>query len=368
MAHSGKPGAFQRLKKALSIYWKMNAEEKKIIRTRTIDGAHSPDYWINFIDEAAEFDHYADSVRYYFSTFGGIVLGISLFVSIFLFAFGSENRSTFMISLALFFVALAFVVGGGALMIYFYLKSKDIGNQLRLFVVPLISLLKEEVPETELIHLKTNLRRKDRKDNEVHREKNYKPSFFSRYGWIILLVIIAFFILAVALNNENLIPIAFIMFFVSVFGFIIASMFGKYPKILTTLHQHPWLDLTARLNDGSRLRITIKDDIARYRITRKKRGSSGKTKIKTKTKYKIRTNFWVTLALQNKRYEVGNVGSELRNALGIKMKHRPSERRNSLKVNFRWKTKDIQAVPDFQTFLGLIAGAYKKAEPVQKQP
>ena len=359
-----KPGKISLLKKAIQLYLQMDSEEKKIIRKRVIDGAHTPDYWLQFLEKGSRFDHYADQVRPYLGNTAAVMLAIAFFLTFFTIPFSFE-REFFLISrLGWMIIVTLLFFGSLSLISYIFLKTKDIPNHLRLFVVPLLEVLKEEVYSTELIHLKTDLRKKARKSNEVHRQRNYKPNFLAQYGWA-LLPLSFFLTFALAFINEDLIFIGMFLIFGTFFIVIFGSMFSKYPKILTTLHDNPWLNVKVRLCDGSLLGVHIKDDIAKYRITRKKRGSSGKTKIKTKTKYKIRTSFLVTLTLPKKRYDVEPVMQAVRNREGIKMKSKEGMKRTGLKVNFRWKTKDIKAVPDFKKFLGLIADAYQKAEPVQ---
>ena len=363
-----KTGKFKSLQKAIHTYWKMNTEEKQLIRKRMIDGAHTVDQWLALAEQGAEFDHYADAVRPYLGKRSTMILVCAFFALILGAAFGLSEPEFYPI---FYFGAtiggLLFLVGMIFYGFYFYLKSQDIPNHLRLFVVPLLRVLKEEVGDLALVHIKSDLRKKARKDNEIHREKNYKDTFINRFGWLIVPGVIALYIFALSFGVSRIIFFPAIAFLVFVFVITFSSFLGKYPRIVTTKHEYPWLALSTHLIDGSKLIVNIQDDVTRYKISKRKRSRSAKTKVKTKTKYKVRTNFWITLNLPNKRYGVEEgITTSARNAQGVKMKHKVGEKRNTLKVNFRWKTKDIHAVPDFQQFLGLIAKAYKKSKPVEE--
>ena len=357
---------FKNLQKAIQTYWKMNPEEKQLIRKRMIDGTHTVDQWLTLIEQSAKFDHYADAVRSYLGKRSAMMLIFAFAALILGAAFGLSEPEFYPIFYAGAIIGgVLFLVGMIFYGFYFYLKSRDIPNHLRLFVVPLLQVLKEEVGDLTFLHIQSDLRKKARKDNETHREKNYKDTLINRFGWLFVPGVIVLYMIALSFEISHVVFFPVLAFLMFIFVLYFGSFLGKYPRIVTTKHNYPWLALNTHLVDGSRLIVNVQDDITKYKITKRKRSRSGKTKTKTKTKYKIRTSFLVTLNLPAKRYDVEEgITSSIRNTQGIKIKHKAGEKRNTLKVNFRWKTKDIDAVPDFQQFLGLIAKAYKKTKPV----
>lgn len=358
-----KLSRIQRLSRAFKTYFSLDQEQKKIIQSGQIEGAHTPDYWIHMIQKNVEFDYYADSVRAFIGSLSGITLGLFLFISIFLLAFLFESEIFLIIYLLVFFILVPSCLIG--LVIYFFLKNKDIRNHLRAFTFPLLTVLREEMESTELLHLRVDLRKKARKDNQTHAEQNYKSNALS---WLPLASFASIFIfgfLGAFTEIELFFFIALFAFFSTFILFFVSSFSGKYPKIKTTYHDYSWLEVRGKLSDNALLMIQVRDEIRKIKITRKRR-RRGKTKIKTKTKYKIVSNFMVELSLPLKKYEVADAFSPDRDTQGVKMKMKPNQKRNKLKIQGRQKSKSIHETADFDYFLNLVARGYRNAQ--QNQP
>ncbi len=358
-----KSGKFARLRKALQIYSSLDKEQKQILKKGQARASYTAEVWLILLRKKAEFDTYADSVR---PTLGNNA-AIFVIVPLFLGGFGAFwVISTELLPLIYFYfglLTLSVLYGIYSLVMYIFLKSVDIPNYLRQFIVPLLAIIKEESRETALVQMSIDLRRKDRKDNQISEERNYKPS---KFGWIanfIFLVPIALVVWGLTNNEEGWIIIGLFTFFFSIFIRIFVGVFAKkYPRIITTEHHFPWLDLETQLYDGSRLKINVTDQVLRRKITRKKRGSSGKTKIKTKTKYKILTETSVYLALPHKRYQVSDPIPLNRDADGVKMKHKSSDKREVLKIHGKHKSKNIKEAISINYLLNLVVAAYEKAD------
>lgn len=364
MEEKAKKNIFQKFYIATKTYNTLDEEQKTLIKNGQLDKAHSPLYWVSFFSKIATFDEVADLTRGKLGTWAAVLIFGGLFVNVFTAAIFLGNELYFIYTLLQIILAGAILTGLAMLPFYFYLANKDVPNYLREFVMPLLVILNEEMEAEELLHLKIDLRRKDRPDNQTNIQRNFEPqqkNTFKRVMLIVVLSLVFLLVLGVFIDEALFIVLGFIGLFISIFVFAFGIDAGvKYPRIVQTTYIFPWLSAKGILYDGSRLDIQIVDTINKFRITRKRRGSSGKTKIKTKTKYKIRTDFNVRLGLKSRGYELRVPLPNVRNTAGVKYVNRSSQRRNVVKVNARQKTRDINQVPDIQKFMAHIAKAYQQ--------
>ncbi len=364
MAEQSKKNVFQKFYTATTLYKTLDEEQKALIKNGQLDKAHSPLYWVSFFNKIATFDEVSDLTRGKLGTWAAALIFVGIFLNTIVAATLLTNELYFLYTLLQIILAGAILIGLLMLPFYFYLTNKDVPNYVREFVMPLLVILNEEMEAEELLHLKIDLRRKDRPDNQTNIQRNYElkdKSNFKRVMLIVVLLLLCSLILGVYIDEVLFILVGFFGLFISVFVFAIGIDSGaKYPRIVQTTHLFPWLSIKGLLSDGTRLDIQIIDTVNKFKITRKRRGSSGKTKIKTKIKYKIRTDFNVRLALKMREYELQNQLHNLRNAAGAKYKHKSTERREVVKINARQKSKDINQIPDIQAFLAHIAKAYQQ--------
>ncbi len=364
MAEQTKKNIFQKFGIALQLYQSLDSEQKELIKKGHLQEAHSPLYWVSFFSKISAFDEIADTTRGYLGGWASALIFGGVFLNIFAVAFLLGNELYFLYSIIQIILAIAILTGLFMLPFYFYLSNKDVPNYVREFVMPFLVILNEEMKAEELLHLQIDLRRKDRKDNQTNLQRNQEPkdnSTFKRVMLVIELIFVFLFVLGVYIDEGTLIVTGFIGLFISLFVFIIGIDAGiSYPLIVQTTHVFPWLSAQGRLYDGTRLDINIIDTVNRFKITRKRRGSSGKTKIKTKIKYKVITNFQVNLALPARKYQLQAQLPTERNSLGVKYANRSTERRNVVKVNARIKTRDLNYIPDIQEFMAHVAKAYQQ--------
>ncbi|NJL12314.1 MAG: hypothetical protein HC913_04480 [Microscillaceae bacterium] len=307
----------------------------------------------------------ADQIRPRLGNTAASILALGGFVNIFVAVFTLSNEA-----ITLYFILQAVLVGILSIGVWFWvmyelLKKRDIPNYLRLFIVPLLVILNEEMAFGKEMRLRFDLRRKDRQDNITHTHRNFTPNakWISRFPLLVFLAGFAMMFLGLIFQSDYLLISCFFAIFAGIVLMVAIPLIGtKYPRIIHTIHAFPWLEVQARLHDGANLDLQIEDEVNRFLITQRKRGSSGKTKIKTKTKYKIRTHFRVRLALPTDKYDLATVPASVRNREGLKMKSKRTERRDVIRLDARQKSKDIKAVPDFRQFLYWVADAYRKFE------
>jgi len=127
-----------------------------------------------------------------------------------------------------------------------------------------------------------------------------------------------------------------------------------YRKVVDTTYVDPWFGGGARLADGSVLQWTVTDDVvASERTKRTARG-----KIKTKTKHRKLTTIAVHVALPKKEYAVAAMPADE----GEKVKVKDGEKRTSLHVEKRVKTKSLDPI-DPRAVFDAIAEAYRRVRP-----
>lgn len=267
---------------------------KQIAKTRYIDAFYTADEWLNVLRSIVEDDTENDHVRR--------ILGWSAFILVVVAVIASLIASS-PIPLLLF---------GGlsvlAIILYIILKRRDLHNNLRLCVVPLIRILREDMEPGAKIALRVDLRGKLLNEKQVH-QNEYKP-----HG-------------------------------------------GSYPRVVETFYVDPWMTGSAALADGSVLEWQIVDRVRQRRMT--KRNPRGK--IKTKTKYKIKTaiNVWVRLRQDHYAVESGAIP-----ALGDGFRLKPGQKRTVIRGRRMVESRDINAVLEISHILDLIGGAYRQARPV----
>lgn len=366
MPNTSKPGMIKSLQIAFTAYFTLDKEQRNIIFNRKIEGAHSPLYWKVIFEKIAEFDAKADAIRPQIGNTSGIFLGLGAFVNIFVAAIFLSNELYTLYIIAQSILLVVMGIGLLLLPIYIFLKFQDVPNYLREFVVPILVILNEEMKAEELLHLSIDLRKKARKDNQIDRQTNYNEQWtlFGRILTTAIVVFVGLMMIGMFSGNESFLMIGFIGLFLIFFVSIFNSLGYKYPRIIHTTHIFPWLKAQGKLYDGTKLDIEITDEIHRRSISRKKRGSSGKTKIKTKVKYKVRTTYQVNLALPTHKYDLAHdlqaASNGRRTAQGVKIKNKETARREVVKVNARTKTKTLNYSPDLYQFLGWVANAYQQ--------
>ncbi|MBF0499645.1 MAG: hypothetical protein HQM09_05905 [Candidatus Riflebacteria bacterium] len=235
-------------------YRVLDARQREFINSRQRVCVLTKKEWFQFLRPLAEFDMAGDRMR------GG--LGCSIFVCFFI----------GMITLVLFppLGVLLWIATFVIWIIYRMLAKRDLNNNLREFILPLVEILSQDMDSDAGLKMRIDLRGFDIDSKRIsHREENT--------GW-----------------------------------------FAPYPRTIENQYQDPWLEGETRLADGTTLSWKITDHIRKREVTSKRTGVS-KTKIRTKTKYKIRQMLQLRLAPKHDRYVLACPGSgkpELESAQG----------------------------------------------------
>jgi hypothetical protein len=135
---------------------------------------------------------------------------------------------------------------------YFWLWTRriDVSNNFREFVIPVLSVFREDIEPAQPVHLELDLS----SPTAAPKKQGESPAY----------------------------------------------SVGVYHKVIDTTYVDPWMSAEAVLVDGTRLSWRVSDSIRE----RKKTKRNPRGKYKTKTKYMKKTNLEVTLGLRKKTYEL----------------------------------------------------------------
>lgn len=358
--------------KAIGAFFRLDNRQRRMILTRKMDGTQTPEYWLMTLRKLCTFDYYADQVRGSISTLFWWML-ISSLIYLFLHPFFFEMTGLWFLQFYLHKIFwFLLYVSPFVLLVYLAMKSVDIPNYLREFIVPLIAILHEEMDTTALLELQVDLSiGKTRKRYRTARHKNFKYSKLAktmiRLPWLIVLtaaLLLAYNMWIIRNPHDDDYLVIFVSGFIGTFVAMIISLFfgPPYPRITTTTFLFPWLKITAKLADKSLIHCELEDTILRRKVTRSKRGRSGKTKIKTKVKHKVKQNYMVKVALPAKVYtSPAHVGS----SYGMKITRKADEKKTIFKVQKKGKTTQLHSVPDVNRFLSMLSNVYRKVKQVE---
>jgi len=278
-------------KPILNIYKTLDKEQLLFVESKTIDNSMKMKRWIEFMQPIAQMDKLNDRSRKRKNT-GLVFIIIGMVVSFIL----SFVFVPFVITL-LFLTVLLIIT----LKKLSTLKKLDIGNHLRLFLMPFLVVLKEESDDDAKANIKFDA------SPPMSEKKIVKTT-----------------------NDTN----------------------RGYPKIKSTFYSHPWLEAEVLLADGTALKLEFTDFIVKKNIT--KRGSSGK--IKSKVKIKVKHNIGIKINFRKDRYQL-----QITNGSFV---HTDIADYHQFKAKHKIITFSIDESIPFNDVLGFISGAYQNVKAI----
>lgn len=271
---------------AFKIYSALDAEQKSLLALKKIAGDHTPARWLALLGNVAMYDRRADELRK--------TVGWSIGISFLLIVIGGAITPWLIIPFALLFI--------GSIILFFVLRGKDLPNNLRLFVLPFLAILREEMETESPLHLELDL------TGGMNKTK--------------------------LLRSQD-VP-------------------GR-ARARESFYRDPWMRGSGELADGSSLEWSITDDIRERTIT--KTNPRGKTK--TKTKYKVRRLIEVRVGLRNDEYALaGSATPTGDDRVAVK----EGEKRNVLKLRRILTHSDPKSVLELNDVVDLLAGAYRRVQ------
>jgi len=269
----------------LKIYNTLNPDQKIFANEKRIDTSMKLKRWLDFLQPLAQMDRVNDESRRKKKIGIGFII-FGLVVSFFV------TTAFLPAVIALILLVVLLIIQISKLN---KLKKMDIGNHLRLFLMPFIVVLKEEADANSLLKITFDA------SEPLAKEK---------------------------ITNE------------------VSSKGMSLPRIKSTFYTNPWLNLRAVLADGSVVLLEFEDVVRKSRIT--KRGSSGK--IKTKTKIKIKHRLVAKVLFKKEHYDFVHAASGIEYA-DVADYHQ-------FKLKQKRISYSLQKSIELNDALGMIAAAY----------
>jgi hypothetical protein len=282
-------------------YLNLAARHRRVVRSKQIDATMTPRRALDLLRGVGEFDRLSDAKR------GGLAkLGFALFVLAFLSLLGTMTiPSLFYVTVVLFALILPVAVA------YFFFRSRDVPNNLRLFVVPFIGVLREDMDEKTKMTVKLDLKGAKHK-TKLQDRKTRNPG-------------------------------------------------GRVVKVVESIYHDPWFEGNARLADGVLLEWRIVDTVRHRALTQ--RNPRGKTKWKNKEK--VKRLIEVKLVVPHKYYRL-NSGT-LRKLPKAVVKISSKASKEGLRIRHVGVLHSADAPVELQPVLQMIAAVYRQLKPPATQ-
>jgi hypothetical protein len=243
-------------------YKALTPEQQQLIQTRRVEGTRTPDDWLRFLGPVAEFDKQVAHVRN----------------------------------------------GGGGFFARRFAKKHDLPDGLRLLVMPLLPILREDHDPLGKLALKIDM------------SGAQSPA-------------------KLATNSEP-------------------YRRGAYYHIVDSFYDDAWFQGEARFADGAHVSFAVIDHVRAQKKTKK--SASGRTKRKTKAKKK--TEIAVTVSLPTNNYDAGGKGRDV-----PKQSVKSGAKRTIVKTSGTLVQPHVDAVPGVNAVLELIAAAYERVDPARRK-
>ncbi|MEC5386189.1 hypothetical protein VVD49_10660 [Uliginosibacterium sp. H3] len=267
---------------------RLDARQRALIKEKEIDASMSLEEWIPFLGGIARFDRAGDGLRKALGWLTLISVPLGLIPAIV-----TDSPAPL----------LVWLLSLGLGISWWRLRKIDIPSSLDRFLLPWLTLLKEDIqPKSEVV-LRLDLR-------------------------------------GAEMDNKSLMA---------------SDMPRGLPKsprnCQDTYFRDDWLSGTASLADGAVLRWQI-SDLVRQRI---KTRSNSRGKTKRKTKYKIQRSFDVQLSVRARDYQVAQLRPDT--ACRESVKH--GEKRAAIRVRTRSIGHELTTPPRLDELVGTVSRAYR---------
>ncbi|EKD81328.1 MAG: hypothetical protein ACD_39C01858G0002 [uncultured bacterium] len=291
---------------AISKYRNLSQEQRDFIGNAKQTFDKTPAELLEFFKPMAVYDKSCDAAREQLLNFI-FLCGVLSFVGLIAIGIFSDDYP-----IVIPIVGVIFLMIFPTAILRWRLGRVDIHNNLREFIVPMINLIGQDMPANQKIHLELDLCGKKLESKLRTRTKD-DP------GWL------------------------------------------SYPKITISVYDDPWCRITSELIDGSKLMLTIDDQITV--IDRTYKSISGK--IKSKTKNKVKHMIRASLALKHKTYAAATQNSIQK--LGPELKLKDGQNRQVLCLKQNIKTDDIDAFVEPEVCISLLGKIFMNVQPAAQK-
>ncbi len=266
----------------------LNSEQKSILRDKRLELNRPIDELLALLKPLAACDAMVDKSR----TRLGCTFGVAIVLTI-------VAAFTLGMIAALVMLAVTFALG----YLYFWMNRIDVSNNFREFVIPVLTVFREDIEPAHPVHLTLDLS----SPTTAAKKQSEKPPY----------------------------------------------KHGAYHKIIETLYLDPWMSAEALLVDGTKLSWRVTDSIRE----RKKTKRNARGKYKTKTKHLKKTELEVSLRLRKKTYDLtapahADVTSDAK--------------RNVVEMEQKIRTPSLDPI-DPRALIDLVANVYRNARVAKRE-
>ena len=226
---------------AWKTYRSLTAEQKAILSQKQLELRQPVDELLAVLRPLAACDSMANKSQTRFGCTFGVLFVASIAAAI---VFSNVGWSA-LTTAAILLILVATVVAGW---FWLWLRRIDVSNNLRSFVVPVLTLFREDFDPKSPVHLRLDLS----KPTATPKKTGQSPPFKQ----------------------------------------------GVYHKVIDTMYVDPWMSADAVLVDGTKLSWSVTDRIRERKKTKK----NPRGKYKSKTKYRKVSDLEVRLSLRTKTY------------------------------------------------------------------
>jgi hypothetical protein len=279
---------------AMKTYKLLGPEEKQLLKDKVVSMNRPIDELLKAFRAIGEYDRQADKARGQFGCGGALLIVLSIPLAIV-----AVNISPLLFILPVVAIAAAVWL----ITTWKKMAGLDLSNNLRDFVVPVLTIFREEVDTAEPMQVKLDLR------PATCPEKK---------------------------KSEQQLPVT-----------------KPVTKMVESTFLDEWFQAEARLATGGRVRWNIADEIReRSRTKRNPRG-----KYKTKVKYRKRTDIDVALSLLKQDWVIDSTPAP-------DVKIGGDEKKSVIRVSRVVETDSLAAIEP-AAFLDVVGAAYRRAKPAQ---
>jgi ribosome-associated translation inhibitor RaiA len=258
----------------LKVYRSLDPEQKRILAEKQVDLNRPVAELLTLLKPIAACDTVADKARTPLgcscAAFIVATIGLAIFAS---------NTGPSWSPMAVIVVGLVLIISTAWL--FQWTRKIDVSNNMRQFVVPALTLMKDDFDPTTPVHVHLDLRAPTDDAKKISESKPYEK--------------------------------------------------GVYHKIIDSVFVDRWITFEGVLTDGTKLEYRITDKIRE----RKKTKRNARGKYKTKTKYRKVTEVEVEVGLRNKTYAVDKSAGDVT----------AGPKRNVVHVEHRMRSDSIEPIP-----------------------
>jgi hypothetical protein len=276
-------------------YRSLSAEQKQILGAKQADLRKPIDELLAILKPLAACDKVADKARTPLGCTFALSI-VALIASLIIFSNNGWGPSGYAAIGLVVFILIA------SSTLFFWTRGVDMSNNVREFVLPVLTVFREDIDPARPVHLKIDLRSPTDAKKKTGESAPFKK--------------------------------------------------GAYHKIIDTMYLDEWMTASAYLIDGTKVSWKIADTIRE----RKKTKRNARGKYKTKTKYKKKTDLEVEVALRKKTYDLaGKQSGELTS----------DDRRNTVHMETKLRSDSLNPVSP-RVLIDLVTSVYRKTRPAAR--